>query len=107
MSFGDHDEDMSDQRQFCIHGTFIGSWWGPDYMCGYCEDGISVAEMLQGQAAQRVRRAKANMDECEMVVRVITDAMANRPYDAGVAQAMVNVVLGRLNADTLRLRHLV
>jgi len=25
----------------CKHGTFVGGWAGPDYMCGYCEDGIS------------------------------------------------------------------
>lgn len=24
---------------YCKHGTYIGSWWGPDYLCGYCEDG--------------------------------------------------------------------
>lgn len=104
-----YDEDHSDPRQFCQHGTFIGSWWGPDYMCGLCEDGVTVAEMLQGQAAERVRRAKANMSECELVVRVVTDAMRNQrlPYDAGVAQAMTNVVLGRLSDETIRLRHLV
>lgn len=24
---------------YCIHGTFIGDPYGPDYMCGLCEDG--------------------------------------------------------------------
>lgn len=38
-SFGRYDEDFSDSRQYCKHGTFIGSWWGPDYLCYYCETG--------------------------------------------------------------------
>ena len=40
-----YDEDPGDSRQHCVHGTFIGSWWGPDYLCGWCEDGVSVHEM--------------------------------------------------------------
>lgn len=34
-----YDEDHDDPRQRCKHGTFIGSWWGPDYLCGQCESG--------------------------------------------------------------------
>jgi len=33
------DWDYSDPRQYCKHGNFIGSWWGPDILCGDCEDG--------------------------------------------------------------------
>lgn len=40
--FGDYDEDLNDERQWCMHGTFIGSWWGPDYLCGLCEDGATL-----------------------------------------------------------------
>lgn len=40
--FGDFGEDMSDPRQFCMHGTFVGTWWGPDYICGLCEDGATL-----------------------------------------------------------------
>ena len=40
----DWDWDRSDPRQHCEHGTFIGSWWGPDLMCGWCEDGISAED---------------------------------------------------------------
>jgi hypothetical protein len=39
-----YDADFSDNSQYCVHGTFIGSWWGPDYLCGWCEDGISEAD---------------------------------------------------------------
>lgn len=33
------DWDHNDPRQYCKHGVFIGSWWGPDLMCGRCESG--------------------------------------------------------------------
>jgi hypothetical protein len=31
--------DLQDPKQRCRHGTFIGSWSGPDYLCGWCESG--------------------------------------------------------------------
>lgn len=38
--YGDEwDWDKNDPRQYCKHGTFIGSWWGPDLMCWKCEIG--------------------------------------------------------------------
>jgi len=38
--YGDEwDWDKGDSRQYCKHGTFIGSWWGPDLMCWKCEIG--------------------------------------------------------------------
>ena len=27
------------RRNYCKHGTFIGDPYGPDYLCGKCEDG--------------------------------------------------------------------
>lgn len=49
------DGDPSDDRQYCIHGTFIGSWWGPDYLCGYCESGVTRAEFKEIQRQARLR----------------------------------------------------
>lgn len=34
-----YDADVTDRSQYCKHGVFIGSWWGPDYMCFRCEMG--------------------------------------------------------------------
>jgi hypothetical protein len=44
-----YDEDCDDPRQRCRHGNFIGSWWGPDYLCGDCEFGYdpSLNDMLK------------------------------------------------------------
>lgn len=45
----DDEPDFSDHTH-CRHGVFVGDPYGPDYLCGYCEDGISVSEMLAAQA---------------------------------------------------------
>lgn len=50
------DWDQSDDSQRCEHGTFIGSWWGPDILCSPCEDGISVEEFKAIRAAARRQR---------------------------------------------------
>jgi hypothetical protein len=44
-----YDWDTSDPRQHCRHGKFIGSWWGPDVLCGQCEYGQdpSINEMIE------------------------------------------------------------
>lgn len=39
-----YDADHSDPSQYCRHGTFIGSWWGPDILCGLCESGLDPCE---------------------------------------------------------------
>lgn len=37
MSELPYDGDLDDPSQRCQHGTFIGSHWGPDYLCPACE----------------------------------------------------------------------
>ena len=49
------DWDRNDSRQYCEHGTFIGSWWGPDILCGWCEQGVSAAEADAIEQAIRER----------------------------------------------------
>jgi hypothetical protein len=49
----EYDGDLQDENQRCEHGKFIGSWWGPDIMCGYCESGISAEEMERGHLQGR------------------------------------------------------
>ena len=65
--------DTSDPRQHCQHGTFIGSWWGPDYLCGWCEEGIGVDEMRRIQAeAERLRGDRAERQYQDMVLYLST-----------------------------------
>lgn len=42
-----YDEDFSDPDQYCEHGRFIGSWWGPDYLCGLCEAGATEIAIVK------------------------------------------------------------
>ena len=30
---------------YCEHGRYVGGWAGGDYLCGYCEDGVSMAQL--------------------------------------------------------------
>lgn len=36
-------QDYATSSDYCIHGTYLGSWAGPDYMCGACEAGADHA----------------------------------------------------------------
>jgi hypothetical protein len=73
-----HDEDYDDPRQRCQHGTFIGSWWGPDYLCGRCEDGVSVHEMHRILAEQRAWRWQARA-VYDAMVAVLSRALQRSP----------------------------
>lgn len=55
-----YDADVSDPSQYCRHGTFIGSWWGPDYMCGACESGYEPSDgyMAWRNRKRRIRSVK-------------------------------------------------
>lgn len=66
-----YDADHDDPRQYCEHGTFIGSWWGPDYLCGWCEMGVSVDEM---HAIHRARQ-RAEMEAIERDIEHLLGAM--------------------------------
>ena len=86
-----YDEDPGDSRQHCVHGTFIGSWWGPDYLCGWCEDGVSVHEMeciLAAEVASVLAQREAQYE-------TMRATLATFPYDARVATALVDYVLGQ------------
>lgn len=45
------DWDHEDPRQYCRHGSFIGSWWGPDILCSHCEmgDDPTMNEMISSE----------------------------------------------------------
>ena len=58
-----YDEDYQDPRQRCKHGTFIGSWWGPDYLCMDCEMGTSDYEYVIGKAHEVLWRAQSQFGE--------------------------------------------
>lgn len=40
----------------CVHGVYIGTPFGPDYMCGRCEDGETPGEVYAEAIAEAKRR---------------------------------------------------
>ena len=56
-----YDADHDDPRQYCEHGTFIGSWWGPDYLCHWCEAGVSVEEMRESLRQQAIHQLRSRL----------------------------------------------
>jgi hypothetical protein len=74
-----YDADHQDNSQYCQHGTFIGSWWGPDYLCGWCEDGISVAEVREIHKAQR----RAQIEKLAETERNVLAALPFNPTCTG------------------------
>lgn len=57
-----YDADHGDERQYCQHGTWIGSWWGPDYLCGACESGISGDAYSYSGILNSIRRWEDKLD---------------------------------------------
>lgn len=98
-----YDEDRSDERQYCVHGTFIGSWWGPDYLCGYCEMGVTTYDLARGAVAQsRQQIRKVN----DALVPFISALFALRDLPS-INAVYSNGLLGDMSKDLseLNVRH--
>ena len=55
----------------CIHGTFVGNWAGPDYMCGPCEMGETLEEFQEGkrlaaEANEKRRHAREQWEQLNL-----------------------------------------
>lgn len=70
MSY-DHDEDFNDPAQRCKHGTFIGSWWGPDYLCHYCELGYTEEEFQATIRQEAIARLTEQLER--IIPRIFRD----------------------------------
>ena len=79
--------DFATSRDYCHHGSYVGCWAGPDFMCGYCEDGISDADYdamverrlvvdrrvyaLRHQLARRLEQVNADPTNERLVGRLV------------------------------------
>jgi hypothetical protein len=67
------DRDDSNDPEFrapdgyCEHGVYVGGS-GIDWMCGYCEDGITAAEVNRAVRAERLRKVRANARQAETLL---------------------------------------
>lgn len=80
-----YDGDTNDPSQYCEHGTWIGSWWGPDILCGLCESGIPMEELL----VARVEESRARLE------RFISGVYASASgfYSTGMSETLQNALL--------------
>jgi hypothetical protein len=67
----------------CVHGTFVGNWAGPDYMCGYCEMGVTDEEF------QESRRIHAEQQEKRQAARNRWGELAELPSGEEKAAAQL------------------
>jgi len=89
-----YDADHDDPRQYCIHGTFIGSWWGPDYLCPACEQGIPLLLWTYYGAKREVRRLERHPMGWLMHFD-LNDRNYAEPYSAALATEWTKMVLAK------------
>lgn len=84
--------DYSDATH-CIHGSYVGTWAGPDHMCGACEDGLSNFGLLPSEIEFEARvDARAREIVAEHVHDSIVGVLVERPYRSIYATAVVESV---------------
>lgn len=68
-------DDPDNHQFYCQHGTYIGSPYGPDYMCMWCEDGISAKKMHAIVAKRMEMSKKHDVDLLWHLYTSVTRAM--------------------------------
>lgn len=66
-----YDPEFRLESDYCIHGTYIGPPSGADILCGYCEDGIGLAEYREIGRRQRLARIRERASRSEMALSVL------------------------------------
>lgn len=96
------DWDRNDPNQFCRHGTFIGSWWGPDILCGQCESGEqdpTLRDMVDANK-KRIRRLTTRKDQTLKILGRLADkfnGFANKDEVLAALSEEFLKVVGELN----------
>lgn len=52
--------DREVDTNYCVHGTFIGNPYGADYLCGWCEEGVSLEDFQRYCQRQNNRQRRIN-----------------------------------------------
>jgi hypothetical protein len=76
----------------CKHGTFVGTAGGPDYMCGYCEMGVTDEEWEEGRrrAARRDARRLALRPKLDQLIELVNAEAAKKPRDEDELWRLIN-----------------
>ena len=61
-------------RTHCKHGVYVGHPGGPDYMCGYCEDGVTDEEWEAHKKWEASTRRQLAKEQLSYVVQGLRSA---------------------------------
>ncbi len=64
------DPEFRDPGGYCPHGTYVGGC-GADYMCGWCEDGISGAELREINRRDRTRMTRERAEQAAKLLATL------------------------------------
>jgi hypothetical protein len=79
---------MRADETHCEHGTYIGYPGGADYLCGWCEDGVSYREYSAIMRQQRHNRMVEEATTLNMIWDALRDPKHNvKPHDRDAAWA--------------------
>lgn len=77
---------------YCVHGNYVGDPFGPDYMCGMCEDGIDIYT----EAIETGRSIAQRQLTASTLVRKLHDLRVLDSGEDALADALIDRVLARL-----------
>lgn len=83
---------MRTQDGYCEHGVYVGGC-GADYMCGYCEQGISAKDLAQ------IRREQLTLRENSHVT-LIKELHEKTPISVECQNALINFTESHFNKET-------
>lgn len=80
-------ERSFDWQSYCRHGSYIGDPYGGDYLCGACEEGLSLYE----EAVAVVRQAEHEYEEILSLIPALQKVQRLGGVEDGfdVMQAMI------------------
>ena len=104
---------------YCEHGTYIGTPYGADHICGYCEDGVTIEELHAQHREAQKREALAHLfllndwlqHACRMLaedsspsIRRAAERCDRLTWGKGMALAAGQTHLAAANAELRRRR---
>lgn len=79
--------NFGDESGECEHGTYVGGC-GIDWICGWCEDGISAREVSEIYARRAIARDRETVRTIRGLARVLREHEKSEEY---IAQAIADI----------------
>lgn len=74
-AYAEYEEERNryGRSNYCRHGNNVGSWWGPDLMCGYCEDSepMEVYWFALAAADREIAAARSKRDRIHSLYELL------------------------------------